>query len=135
MIDRNLDDLGGNTADGLERARRVEPVEAEDDVGCANCVGRLGSEHGATGRASMEIMWGGKRGGDLEIGDNARVQPLGEGDALVPGIDIARCPSGKDYRLLCIAQEIGGLLDGRCRRRARDRRHETLGVDSRHGVL
>ena len=56
MIDRHLNDLGGDIADGLERARQVEPVEAEDDVGCADCIRRLGREHRATGRAGMEIM-------------------------------------------------------------------------------
>src|SRR4029079_312741 len=56
MIDGHLDDFGAGITDGLERASRVEPVEAEDNVSRADCVRRLGSEHRATGRASMEIM-------------------------------------------------------------------------------
>ncbi len=56
MIDGHLDDFGADIADRLERARRVEPVEAEDNVGCADCVRGLGGEHRATGRAGMEIM-------------------------------------------------------------------------------
>ena len=56
MIDGHLNDLGADIANGLECARRVEPVEAEDNVSCADCIRRLGSEHRATGRAGMEIM-------------------------------------------------------------------------------
>ena len=70
-----------------------------------------GSEHRAAGRAGMQRMIGRERRADLEIGDDARVQPLGERDARVPGLDIARRPAGEDHRLLRAAQQIGGLLD------------------------
>ncbi len=50
----------------------------------------------------------------------------------IPGVEIARHPPGQNDRLFGGAQQIGGLLDDRLRRRALDRRHEALGVDRRH---
>ena len=52
----------------------------------------------AAGRAGMQRMIGRERRADLEIGDDARVEPLGERDARVPGFDAARDAAGKDDR-------------------------------------
>ena len=45
VIDRHLHDFGGDAADLLEGAGDVDPVEAENDVGGADGVGRLGRQH------------------------------------------------------------------------------------------
>ena len=113
----------------LEGAGDVDPVEAEDDVGGADGVGRFGRQHGAAGRAGMQRVIGREGRADFEIGDDARAQALGQRDARVPGIEIARYAAGQDHRMLGMAQQIGGFLDGLGRGRALDLRHVALGVD------
>ena len=121
-------------AELLEGAGEIDPVEAEDDVGVADRVGRLGRQHDAAGRAGMQRMIGRERGADLEIGDHARAEALGQRDARVPGVEIARDAAGEDHRMLGVAQQVGGLRDGVRRRRALDLRHEALGVDRRRAA-
>jgi len=56
MIDGHLDELGTDIADGLESARRVEPVETEDHIGRANGVGGFLRKYRAAGRAGLELL-------------------------------------------------------------------------------
>ena len=63
------------------------------------------------------------------VGDDARVQSLGQRDARLPGIEIARHAAGEHDWMFGMAQQIGGLLDGVGGGGTRDFRHVALGVD------
>ena len=96
----------------------------------ADGVGRLGRQHAAAG---MKRMIGREGGADFHVGDDARVQPFGQRDARVPGVEIARNAAGEHDRMLGVAQKVGGCRDGLRGRRAFDFRHVAPGVDRRHG--
>ena len=74
----------------------------------------------------------GKAAGDFQIGEDARIEPLGERDALRPRRFAARDAAGEDHRMLGVAEQFGRRLDRLRGRRARDRRHVALRVDRRH---
>ena len=93
----------------LKRAGDVEPIEAEDDVGVADRVGGFRHRRDDARRADMQRMIGGEGGARLEVGDDAGAEALGERDARVPGVEVARDAAGKDHRMLGGAQQLGGL--------------------------
>ena len=53
---------------------------------------RFGGRSEDRRRADMQRMIGRESGADLEIGDDARIEPLGERDASLPGVRAARGP-------------------------------------------
>ena len=75
-----------------------------------NGVGCLGRQHAAAGRAGMQRMIGREGGADFDVGDDARVQALGQGDARLPGIKIARHASGEHDRMLGVAKNSAACL-------------------------
>ena len=131
LVERHLDHgRRRHAADRLEGAAEIDPVEAEDDVGVLH---RGDQIVGGEGRriADVQRMIGRERRADLEVGGDARVDRLGELDAALPVLDLARHAAGQDQRLLGAEQHIGGLLDQIGRRALHHRRHVALGVDRR----
>ena len=134
MVDRHLHDLGGDIAAGiLECAGDVDPVETDNDVGSADSLDRLLNQNRTTGAACVQRMVGREGGADFHVGDDARIQPLGQRDAFVPRLFAARDAAGEHDDMFGVAQQAGGLRDRLGGRRALELRHVTLGVDRRHG--
>src|SRR5262245_61147951 len=132
VIDRNLDDARGRHAGAEYRFQgsgKIDPIETQNDVSLAYRIGRLRSDADRAGRADVQPMVGWKGCGDLKVSSNPRAEPLGERDARVPGIEITRYAAGKNQRMLCLSQQIGGAFDGGRRGDAVHRRHESPGVD------
>ena len=81
----------------------------------------------------MQWVIGWKRGGDFQVGDDARAKTFGQHDAGLPGLDVARDAAGEDDRIFRRPQQRRRRLDGVGIGRAFDRGHESSGVDRGDG--
>ena len=131
MIDRDLDHLGAESAAILERAGGIEPVEAEDHVGVADRLDRGCVERHHARRADMQRVIGREGGGDLEIGDDLRAEPLGKFHARIPSLDGARAAAGEDERMLGVLEQACRLRDEAGVGGGGHRRHQPRRIDRR----
>ena len=134
MVDGDLDDLGGDGAAGVLEACRRRSSQSRLRMTSAARIASAASERrrDGAGRAGMQRMIGREGGGDLQIGDDARVEPLGERDARVPRrFELRETRPARITGCLALPQQFGrGLDDDRGGRRARDRRHVALACRS-----
>ena len=133
VVERNLNDFGGGTADAarrLECATEIEPVETQNNIGLPQGFGDLRARENCR-RADMERMIGRERGSDAQIGRNACAQRFSQSDAGLPRLGPARnTPSQNDW-VFGGAQQGGSLGDQFWRSAGDDRRHKPLRVDLR----
>ena len=95
MVERNLDHFRRRRRAGVAHgAGEIDPVEAEDDIDILQALDALRRERAR--RAGIERMVGREARADLEIGDDAGIERLGERDARVPGFLAARGAAGQD---------------------------------------
>ena len=102
LVERAGDDLRRHLADALglaQRAAEIHPVEREDDIGLAHQLARILAEH-VERRTVMRRMIGREHRALLEVGDHAGAEPLGELDARLPELGLARAAAEHDHRLL-----------------------------------
>ena len=133
MVLRDLDDPRHRIAfaeSSDQRARKVRPVEAQDDVGARDRVAGLGYCIDARS-ARMQPVIRRKARADLEIGHDLRVERFREADPLLPRGFVTRHAADQDHRSLGTRQQRRHLrnLLGRCRHG--DRRHVAANVDRR----
>ena len=66
-----------------QRAGKVDPVEGEDDVGCADELRRVRAQE-VPRRARMQTVLRREDGPDLEVCDYSRIEVFGQLDASLP---------------------------------------------------
>ena len=106
MIQRDRDHLPGRrdrAARRLQRARQIDPVEAQDDIGGGDGLPRLLRQERRR-CAEMQRMVGGKYRGAFEIGHHAGAQRLRQRHAIGPFPLAVRAAPHQDHRLLRRAQ-------------------------------
>ncbi|MNC86617.1 hypothetical protein D3C83_22890 [compost metagenome] len=108
LVAGNLDDFRRHRLRAVsvfEQATQVEPVERQDHV-------RFGQHfqcfrpEAVRRRCCVQAMVGREGGGELHVGQHAHVELLGEGDALVPGIQAAQAAAREHHRVFRARQQL-----------------------------
>ena len=131
VVHRAVNDLGFDLrvlAQGLdEMTLQVHPVQRQDNVGILGHLGRC--RRGTEARLErMQRMIRREGGRQLCIGQHGGAERLGEFDARIPVLGLARAAAEQDQRLLRIDQKLRRLLDGFGGRRRRFAGLEALHV-------
>ena len=99
VIERNLNDFGaGRDVGDAQRAGKIDPVEAQDDVRATHGLDAVRRQ--AVRCTGIERMIGRKTRADLEIGGDPGVEGFRERDPVIPGFLAARGAAGQDRDLL-----------------------------------
>ncbi len=130
VIERDLNDFRcGGGADGPQRAGKVDPVQAQNDVGVADGRDAVGRDIARC--AGVERMIGRETRADLEVGDDAGVERFGKRDAGIPRFLAAGGASSEDHDLLGRFQRCRRLVHQIGGRGGDDRRHVARSFDRR----
>jgi hypothetical protein len=114
LIERRRDDPGGDWSGAPrlpQRATQVDPIQRQNDICLADQLAcRLGKN--IEGRHVMRGMIGRKHRALLEIGDHAGTDLLGEPDARLPELRLARPAPEHDHRPLGVREQRRRPIDG-----------------------